>query len=144
MMPKAHPIELRERVVAHVDAGHSHRETAAHFRVSVKFVNDMIKLRRETGSLEAKPVGNNLGHGKLEPVKDWLVNRVSEKGEITLNELRLELEEQFGLEVHPSNIARRLHSLGYSHKKRPFMPRNSIAARLEKLGIAGKPNVCLI
>ena len=70
MMPKAHPIELRERVVAHVDAGHSHRETATHFRVSVKFVNDMIKLRRETSSLEAKPVGNNLGHGKLEPVKE--------------------------------------------------------------------------
>ena len=39
-MPKPHPIELRERVVAHVEAGHSHRKTASHFRVSVKFVND--------------------------------------------------------------------------------------------------------
>lgn len=128
MMPKAHPIELRERVVTHVDAGYSHRKTAAHFRVSVKFVNDMIKLRRKTGSLKAKPVGNNLGQGKLEPVKDWLVNRVSQKGEITLNELRLELEETFDLEVHLSNISRRLHSLGFSHKKRLFMPRNNIAA----------------
>ena len=128
MMPKAHPIELRERVVAHVDAGHSHRKTATHFRVSVKFVNDMIILRRETGSLKVKSVGNNLGHGKLERVKGWLVNRVFEKGEITLNELRLELEEQFDLAVHPSNISRRLHTLGFSHKKRPFMPRNNIAA----------------
>lgn len=50
-MPKPHPIELSERVVAHVEEGHPHRGTAAHFRVSVKFVNDMVILKRETGSL---------------------------------------------------------------------------------------------
>ena len=43
-MSKPHPIELRERVVAFVDEGHGHRESARHFRVSPKFVNDMIKL----------------------------------------------------------------------------------------------------
>ena len=48
-MAKAHPIELRERVVSHVEEGHTHRSTAAHFRVSIKFVNDMVKLKRETG-----------------------------------------------------------------------------------------------
>ena len=32
----------------------SHRKAARHFRVSPKFVNDMIKLRRETGALAAK------------------------------------------------------------------------------------------
>ena len=41
-MPKPHPIELRERVVAHVEEGDTHRGTAAHFRVSVKFVNYMV------------------------------------------------------------------------------------------------------
>ena len=50
-MGKPHPVELRERVVAFVDEGHGHRESARHFRVSPKFVNDMIKLRRETGLL---------------------------------------------------------------------------------------------
>ena len=64
-MGKPHPIELRVRVVAFVDEGYGHREAARHFRVSPKFVNDMIKLRRETGSLEPKRQGN-LGHtGKL-------------------------------------------------------------------------------
>ncbi len=51
-MAKPHPIELRERVVAFVEEGHTHRATAEHFRVSVKFVNDMVKLKRETGSLQ--------------------------------------------------------------------------------------------
>jgi transposase len=56
-MGKPHPIELRERVVAFVEAGHTHRAAADHFRVSPRFVNNMVILRRETGSLEAKKQG---------------------------------------------------------------------------------------
>lgn len=33
-MGKPHPIELRERVVAFVDEGYTHRAAAEHFRVS--------------------------------------------------------------------------------------------------------------
>ena len=43
-MGKPHPVELRERVVTFVDEGHSHRAAAVHFRVSPRFVNDMIIL----------------------------------------------------------------------------------------------------
>ena len=46
-MGKPHPKELRERVVAHVMAGNTHHSAAARFDVSVKFVNDMVKLKRE-------------------------------------------------------------------------------------------------
>lgn len=46
-MGKPHPLELRERVVAFVDEGRTHRSAAAHFRVSSRFVNDMIILRRK-------------------------------------------------------------------------------------------------
>src|SRR5690606_34098815 len=58
LMGRPHPIELRSRVVDRVEEGHSHRSTAAHFRVSVRFVNDMVKLKRETGSLAPKRQGN--------------------------------------------------------------------------------------
>ncbi len=64
-MGKSHPIELRARVVAYVDEGHGHRGAARHFRVSPKFVNDLMKLRRETGSLAPRQQGNGGGHGKL-------------------------------------------------------------------------------
>ncbi len=57
-MGKPYPLELRERVVGFVDEGHGHREAARHFRVSPKFVNDMIKLRWETGGLAPKCQGN--------------------------------------------------------------------------------------
>lgn len=43
-MGKPLPVELRERVVAFIEEGHSHRSAAARFRVCVKFVNDMVML----------------------------------------------------------------------------------------------------
>jgi transposase len=53
-MGKPHPIELRERVVGFVEDGNTHHAAAAHFRVSVKFVNDMVILKCQTGGLEPK------------------------------------------------------------------------------------------
>ena len=47
-MGKPLPMELRRRVVDLVGEGHTHR-AAAHFRVSVVFVNDMVLLKRTTG-----------------------------------------------------------------------------------------------
>ncbi|UIK08201.1 hypothetical protein [Neorhizobium galegae] len=43
-MGKPHPIELRARVVAFVEKGNSNREAAQHFRVSPRFVNNMMIL----------------------------------------------------------------------------------------------------
>ena len=51
-MGKPHPMELRTRVVDFVEEGNTHRATAAHFRVSIKFVNDMVKLKRESKNQE--------------------------------------------------------------------------------------------
>jgi transposase len=50
-MGKSHPVELRQRVVDHVAEGNTHRSTAARFKVSVKFVNDMVKLERVASPL---------------------------------------------------------------------------------------------
>ena len=116
-MGKPHPIELRTRVVAFVDEGHSHREAARHFRVSPRFVNDMIKLRRETGGLAAKPQGNLGRTGKLRGLEGWVRARLDAKGDLTLDELCLELEAEHGVVVHRSAVGRWLHRLGLSHKK---------------------------
>ena len=118
-MGKPHPIELRTRVVAFVDEGHGHREAARHFRVSPKFVNDLIKLRCETGSLVPRPPGNGGGHGKLPGVSGWIDARVTGKGEITLDELVAELAEPHGIDVHRGTVWRVLPGLGLTHEKRP-------------------------
>ena len=118
-MGRPHPMELRERVVAFVDEGHGHREAARHFRVSPKFVNELIKLRRETGSLKPRPQGNGGGNGKLAGVTGWIEARVAAKGEITLDELAAELAETHGIDVHRGTVWRVLRELGLTHKKRP-------------------------
>lgn len=124
-MPKVYPLELRRRVVAHVEEGHSHRSTATHFKVSVKFVNDMVKLKRETGSLAPRAFPGQKGRGKLEPYKNWLKERIQTKGDITLDQLVLELHEQFDVTVHRWTVCRVLHQLGLSHKKRQFWHRSN-------------------
>ena len=116
-MGKPHPIELRERVVAYVDEGHSHRAAARHFRVSIKFVNDLIKLRQETGELHPKSQGRPAGSRKLNGLEEWVRQRLKEKSGITLDELCVEILSTHNITAHRSTVGRWLHSLGYSHKK---------------------------
>ncbi len=82
-MGKPHPVELRQRVVDHVAEGNTHRSTAARFKVSVKFVNAMVKLKATTGGLVPKAQGNGGGHGKLAALKDWVARRITEKRDLT-------------------------------------------------------------
>ena len=46
-MGRPHPLALRERAVVLVDEGYNHTAAARQLRVSIKFVNDMVRLRRE-------------------------------------------------------------------------------------------------
>tara|TARA_R110002074_G_C12534430_1_gene665170 strand:+ start:1274 stop:1636 length:363 start_codon:yes stop_codon:yes gene_type:complete len=120
-MGRPHPIELRERVVALVEQGNTHTETARRLCVSIKFVNDMVRLKRETGSLEPRRQGNP-GRGKLADVKVWVRARITAQPDLTIDELTAELGLEHGLKVHRSSVGRLLHRLGLSHKKRPASP----------------------
>ena len=114
-MGKPLPMEVRVRVAAFVDEGHGHREASRHFRVSPRFVNNLMNLRRETGSLEPRRQGH-VGGGKLEPHAAFVRSRMAEAGDLTLDELCVELEWR-GVSVHRSNVGRLLHRLGLSNKK---------------------------
>lgn len=115
-MGKPHPIELRERVVSSVEEGSGHRATAKRFNVSIKFVNDMVKLKRETGGLAPKRQGNP-GRGKLSGVTDWVRKRIDEKGDLTLDELAAEIWAEHGIDVHRSSVGRLLRRLRLTYKK---------------------------
>lgn len=117
VMGKPHPIELRERAVRLVEQGTTHTEAARRLCVSIKFVNDMVRLKRETGSLAPKPQGNP-GRGKLTGVKGWVERRIEAQPDLTIDELTVELAAAHGLKVHRSSVARLLSRLGLSHKKR--------------------------
>ena len=116
-MGKPHPMELRSRVVAFVEEGHGHREAARHFRVSPRFVNDMMILKRASGGLVAKPQGNHAA-GKLAPYRGWLRDRLAVKGDLTLDEIVAELAAAHGVSVHRGRSADGCTGLGSAIKKR--------------------------
>ena len=124
-MGKPHPIELRARVVAFVEEGNSHREAARHFRVSPRFVNNMMILKRASGGLAPARQGH-LGGGKLTGHEEWVRSRMAENGDLTLDELCVELAGR-GVSVVRSTASRCLHRLGRSHKKE-LAGRRAVAA----------------
>jgi transposase len=91
-MARAYSRDLRERVVASVQAGRSCRATAALFGVSVASVVKWSVRFRQTGSAAAKPMGGPRPL-KLAPEREWLLQRLEEKG-VTLRGLVHELAER--------------------------------------------------
>lgn len=75
-----------------VEEGHGHREAARHFRVSPRFVNELMKRRRETDSLVPRRQGHAPGAGKLAPHVAFVRALMAASGELTLDELRAALE----------------------------------------------------
>lgn len=117
-MGRPHPVELRARALALVLQGNTHTETARRLCVSIKFVNDMVRLKRETGALAPKLQGNP-GRGKLTDVREWVERRIAARPDLTIDELTAELAAEHDLKVHRSSVGRLLLRLGLSHKKRP-------------------------
>jgi transposase len=115
-----HPLsnDLRERVVAFVEAGHSRNEAAARFGTSVSFAVNLMKLWRATGSVEPRPRGG-FRHGKLGPHKDFVLAAVEARSDITMLELAEALERARSVKVDPSGLSKFLISCGFSFKKNP-------------------------
>jgi transposase len=109
---------LRERAVRLVQEGHTHTETARWLCVSIKFVNDMVRLKCATGSLAPKRQGNP-ERGKLTGVTHWVQRRITAQPDLTIDALTAELAADHWLAVHRSSIGRLLLRLRLSHKKRP-------------------------
>ena len=115
-----HPLsnDLRERVVGFVEAGHSRHEAAARFGTSVSFAVNLMKLWRETGSVEPRPRGG-FRHGKLRPHKDFILAAVAARSDITMPELAAVLARARSIKVDPSRLSNFLIACGFSFKKNP-------------------------
>ena len=86
-----HPLssDLRERVVAYVEAGHSCHEAADHFATSVSFAVNLMRLWRETGRVDPRPRGG-FRHGKLAPHRDFILATIAARSDITMPEVIVE------------------------------------------------------
>jgi len=116
-MGKPHPIELRERVQAEIEAGQSRRAAAGRYRVSASFAVKLAARVMRTGSLEPARQGRPPGGGKLAPHLERLIGWVEAAPDITMPELAAKLEGETGLSAHPASLSRVLLQAGFSVKK---------------------------
>ena len=127
-MPKAYSVDLRERVVGFVEAGHSRRAAAVHFSVSPSFVINLMAAFRQCGVLAPKAAGG-WRHSKLDPHRVFILRRVAEKDDITMPELAGELHATSGTKAAPASLSRWLIRNGLSFKKKPSGQRMRPARR---------------
>ena len=84
-MGHCYSLDLRVRVAAFVEAGHSCRAAAQHFDVSESFAIKLVRRTRDTGSPARQ--GRPLAGGKLGPYESFLIQTVEAEPAITMPEL---------------------------------------------------------
>jgi transposase len=111
---KSYSMDLRERVVAACDARDGTREQiAARFSVSVSWIRDLMRRRRETGSIAPRPHGGGRAPAFEEAATGRLRAAVRADDDATL----AELAEAAGVTCAPSVVHRVLVRLGITRKK---------------------------
>ena len=113
-------LDLRKRIVAAKDAGGSIRGTAARFGVSPTTVQNLLTLRRTTGSLEPRPHGG--GHlGPPPELAPQLQSLLEADCGASLQELSAGTAQSVG------RVRLTLRRLDITRKKRPSGPPNRTA-----------------
>ena len=117
--------DLRVRIIKSVEKGMSARAAAKKFEVSASFATKLLKQWRETKS--SKPL--RLGGYKpflLKPHQDLLCEIIETNPDWTLQEINSYLNQEHDINVHLTTVSRFLHHLGYTYKKKRYLPPNKI------------------
>ena len=118
-MPQALSNDLRVRLVEYVEEGYSRREAAGLLKTAASTAVNVVKRWQETGSVAPLPRGG-FRHGKLKPHREFILDVVGKRPDITMPELAAVLHEAKAVAIHPSNLSRFLIACGLSYKKKPF------------------------
>lgn len=118
-MPATYSLDLRERVVAAVDAGEGTQpQIAARFAVSLGWVEKLLRQRRRAGHVA--PLGHRGGAPRRvdAPALEWIRRLVTAQPDLALEELRLRLRRQARVRVSVSTLWRWIEALDLPRKKR--------------------------
>lgn len=113
---RPYSLDLRERVVAAVDAGQSRRAVAKLFDLGPATVVRWADRHRTEGTVAARPIGG-VRHAVLLPERDWLLARISAKPDLTVRALRAELLVR-GTKVSNDAVWRFLRNARLTFKKK--------------------------
>jgi transposase len=118
-MAAAYSIDLRKKVLSAWQAKEdSQREIAKRFKVSFKFVKDLLHQYRETGEITPKKQGGDRRSKLKEKEQELLKKIVSEQNDIYLREIQSELLKETEIEVSVSSLCRTLKKLELKRKKK--------------------------
>lgn len=119
-MTKPYSNDLRERVVAGLEAGGSCRVVAARFGVAVSSVVKWSQRYRDTGSVAPGKIG---GHRPvlLEAHRDYIVAQLQRTPHLTLVQLQALLATR-GVKVSHDTVWRFLRRAGLRFKKNAVRP----------------------
>lgn len=116
-MAKTYSIDLRKRVVAMYDEGHSYEDVGTHFKVHPRTVRNLVKLRDETGSVAPRPHGGAPPE-KLDEQDRLVLKRLHEAdNDAYLRELSERLAKETGKVVSIETVRRELLKMGITRKK---------------------------
>ena len=118
-MGRSYSLDLRSRVVAFVEAGHSRRAAARHFGVSESFAITLLRRVARSGSPIPARQGRAPGYGRLERYAGFLVACVEGRPDITMPELSIALQQAHGVTADPAVLSRFLCRRGFTYKKSP-------------------------
>ena len=120
---EARSLDLRERVAAACDEGsRSQPEIAGDFGVSLSFVTKLLRRRRVTGGVAAKPRAGGFASAVDGRAEAELRSMVREDPDATLSELADGLAARLGVRRSIPVICRALRRLGLPRKKRRSTP----------------------
>lgn len=121
---KPYSKDLRLKVLAAVDRGMPRAEIVRVFGVSAPTVRRYLRLRRQTGDVDPRPVpGLPARKGRM--LEEALPRQVSRNPDLTLEEHRELFEDEHGLEVSAATVSRVLKRLGLPLKKSPSRPQSA-------------------
>ena len=108
--------DLRLRVLAAIDRGMPREEVVRVFGVSAPTIRRYLRLRRETGGVEAKPVPGPPAR-KGAALGEALPSQARANPDLTLAEHCELFEEQSGVRVSTATMSRTSRRLGLPLKK---------------------------
>jgi transposase len=113
---KPYSKDLRLKILAACDRGMPRKEVSRIFGVSEPTIRRYLRLRRETGGVQPKPVpGPPARKGRA--LEAALPGQVERNPDLTLEEHRELFEDERGLEVSTATVSRALKRLGLPLKK---------------------------
>jgi transposase len=121
----AYSFDLRQRIVAALDAGSKPSEVATRFGVGVSTVKRYRQQRRETGTLDSRPSPGRTPTIRPE-MREALWTQLVEHPVALLEQHCVLWAARTGVRVSISTMSREIRRLGWTRKKGRWVPPNGM------------------